>query len=89
MIYIFSSTDQKEMLYIESGTRINSTDFEWPKSNMPSNFSMKLRKHLKSRRLNQLCQVGLDRVVDMQFGSDEAAYHLIVELYDRVSVFVD
>ena len=79
-----SSTDKKEVLLIESGIRINSTDFEWPKGTMPSNFSMKLRKHLKSRRLNQLHQLGMDRVVDMQFGSDEAAYHLIVELYDRV-----
>ena len=31
-----------------------------------------------------LSQVGVDRVVDMQFGSNEAAYHLIIELYDRV-----
>lgn len=29
-------------------------------------------------------QLGVDRIVDIQFGSDEAAYHLIVELYDRV-----
>ena len=29
-------------------------------------------------------QLGADRIVDFQFGSDEAAYHLIVELYDRV-----
>lgn len=30
-------------------------------------------------------QLGIDRIVDFQFGSDEAAYHLIIELYDRVS----
>lgn len=30
-------------------------------------------------------QLGVDRIVDFQFGSDEAAYHLIIELYDRVS----
>lgn len=30
-------------------------------------------------------QLGNDRIVDFQFGSDEAAYHLIIELYDRVS----
>lgn len=32
-----------------------------------------------------MSQLGIDRIVDLQFGSDEAAYHLIVELYDRVS----
>lgn len=32
-------------------------------------------------------QLGIDRIVDFQFGYDEAAYHLIVELYDRVRFF--
>ena len=31
-----------------------------------------------------ISQLGVDRIVDLQFGSDEAAYHLIIELYDRV-----
>ena len=46
---------------------------------------LQCRKHLKSRRLVSITQLGADRVVDLQFGSNEAAYHLIVELYDRVS----
>ncbi|XP_033115879.1 nuclear export mediator factor NEMF-like isoform X2 [Anneissia japonica] len=78
--------DQKEVLLFESGSRIHSTTFEWPKNMMPSSFSMKLRKHLKSRRLVQIKQLGMDRIVDLQFGSDEAAYHLIIELYDRGNV---
>jgi predicted ribosome quality control (RQC) complex YloA/Tae2 family protein len=48
---------------------------------------MKLRKHLKSRRLESIEQLGIDRIVDLQFGSGEAAYHLIVELYDKVFLF--
>lgn len=46
--------------------------------------SAQCRKHLKTRRLTYIRQLGMDRIVDIQFGSDEAAYHLIVELYDRV-----
>ncbi|XP_068436345.1 ribosome quality control complex subunit NEMF [Clinocottus analis] len=80
--------DSKAILLIESGTRIHSTDFEWPKNMMPSGFAMKCRKHLKSRRLTQVKQLGIDRVVDIQFGSDEAAYHLIIELYDRGNVIL-
>ncbi|XP_029316522.1 ribosome quality control complex subunit NEMF isoform X2 [Cottoperca gobio] len=80
--------DCKAILLIESGTRIHSTDFEWPKNMMPSGFAMKCRKHLKSRRLTQIKQLGIDRIVDLQFGSDEAAYHLIVELYDRGNVIL-
>ena len=44
------------------------------------------RKHIRSRRLVNITQLGIDRIVDLQFGSDEAAYHLIVELYDRVGI---
>ncbi|XP_068608392.1 ribosome quality control complex subunit NEMF [Brachionichthys hirsutus] len=80
--------DNKAVLLVESGTRIHSTDFEWPKNMMPSGFAMKCRKHLKSRRLTQIKQLGIDRIVDIQFGSDEAAYHLIVELYDRGNIIL-
>ncbi|XP_077394713.1 ribosome quality control complex subunit NEMF [Festucalex cinctus] len=78
--------DSKAVLLLESGIRIHSTDFEWPKNMMPSGFAMKCRKHLKTRRLTQVKQLGIDRIIDLQFGSDEAAYHLIVELYDRGNI---
>ncbi|MCJ8737099.1 hypothetical protein PDJAM_G00019970 [Pangasius djambal] len=80
--------DSKAVLLIESGIRIHSTDFEWPKNVMPSGFAMKCRKHLKSRRLVHIKQLGVDRIVDIQFGSEEAAYHLIVELYDRGNIIL-
>uniref|UniRef100_A0A7N8XYI1 Ribosome quality control complex subunit NEMF n=1 Tax=Mastacembelus armatus TaxID=205130 RepID=A0A7N8XYI1_9TELE len=80
--------DSKAVLLIESGTRIHSTDFEWPKNMMPSGFAMKCRKHLKTRRLTQVKQLGIDRIVDIQFGSEEAAYHLIIELYDRGNIIL-
>lgn len=80
--------DTKAVVLIESGIRIHSTEFEWPKNTMPSGFAMKCRKHLKSRRLVSVKQLGIDRIVDFQFGSDEAAYHLIVELYDRGNIIL-
>ena len=39
------------------------------------------RKHINNKRLEKVNQVGVDRVVDLQFGSGEAAYHLILEMY--------
>lgn len=39
---------------------------------------------MKTRRLEKIEQLGIDRIVDMQFGSNEAAYHVILELYDKV-----
>ncbi|XP_072786704.1 ribosome quality control complex subunit NEMF isoform X1 [Taeniopygia guttata] len=76
----------KATLLLESGIRIHLTEFEWPKNMMPSSFAMKCRKHLRTRRLVSVRQLGVDRVVDLQFGSEQAAYHLILELYDRGNV---
>lgn len=49
---------------------------------------MKLRKHLKNKRLEYIQQLGVDRILDLQFGSKEAAYHVIVELYDRGNILI-
>lgn len=80
--------DTKAMLLMESGIRLHISEFDWPKNMMPSGFSMKLRKHLKGRRLVHAKQLGIDRIVDMQFGSDEAAFHVILELYDRGNIIL-
>lgn len=80
--------DKKAVILIESGIRIHGTEFERSKNIIPSGFSMKLRKHLRGRRLESVSQIGADRIVDLQFGSNEAAYHLIVELYDRGNILL-
>lgn len=49
---------------------------------------MKLRKHIRQKRLESCKQLGVDRIVDMQFGSGEVACHVIVELYDRGNVIL-
>jgi len=80
--------DKKFVILIESGNRIHLTEYDWPKNMLPSAFSMKCRKHLKGRRLASVKQLGIDRIIDFQFGFDEAAYHLIVELYDRGNIIL-
>lgn len=84
----FQDKDVKETLLFESGIRFHTTQFEWPKNPSPSGFSMKMRKHLKNKRLEGLTQLGTDRIIDLQFGVGDAAYHLILELYDRGNVIL-
>lgn len=48
---------------------------------------MKLRKHIRTQRLEDVRQVGMDRVVDFKFGSGEASNHVILELYASGVVF--
>ncbi|OQR70237.1 nuclear export mediator factor NEMF-like [Tropilaelaps mercedesae] len=86
--YLFklNREEEKTILLFESGVRIHTTEYEWPKGNFPSGFSMKLRKHLNNKRIESIRQLGVDRIVDIQFGINEAAYHVIVEIYDRGNV---
>lgn len=84
----FQERDTKTVLLLESGNRFHTTAFEWPKSMTPNGFTMKMRKHLKNKRLEKFVQLGTDRIIDLQFGADEAAYHIIVELYDRGNIIL-
>ncbi|XP_049878104.1 ribosome quality control complex subunit NEMF homolog isoform X2 [Pectinophora gossypiella] len=79
-------SEEKSVLLLESGNRFHTTQFEWPKNVAPSGFTMKLRKHLKNKRLEKLSQLGVDRIVDLQFGSGEVAFHVILELYDKGNI---
>uniref|UniRef100_A0A1I7V9U2 Nuclear export mediator factor NEMF n=1 Tax=Loa loa TaxID=7209 RepID=A0A1I7V9U2_LOALO len=78
--------DEKCFIMLESGCRIHRTTFDWPKAQFPSSFTMKLRKHIRHKRLECVTQLGVDRIIDMQFGFDEHACHVIAELYDRGNV---
>ncbi|KAG0225379.1 hypothetical protein BGW42_004465 [Actinomortierella wolfii] len=82
-LFKFSLPDKKEMVVIESGIRLHTTQFARDKSITPSVFCNKLRKHLRARRLTAVKQLGTDRIVDFEFGSDsvEHTFHIIAEFY--------
>ena len=71
----------KTMVLLESGIRFHSTEFMRDKSNMPSGFSLKLRKHIRTKRVEEVRQIGDDRVVAFTFGAGDEAVHLVLELF--------
>lgn len=77
----------KLFLLLESGVRFHTSKYARDASAatssaaLPSQFTMKLRKHLRGKRLVALAQLEGDRVVDFTFGSDALQCHLILELY--------
>jgi len=85
-------TSNRSMLLIESGVRFHNTTFYTTadsNSAPPSPFAMKLRKHLRNLRLENVTQLGnLDRVVDFRFGSGNYTHHLIVELYGQGNIIL-
>lgn len=72
---------EKIILLLESGIRFHTTKYARDKSDMPSPFAMKLRKYIRTKRLEDVRQLGSDRVVDFKFGSSDVCNHIILELY--------
>jgi hypothetical protein len=80
---------EKVMLLVESGIRFHTTKYAREKNNnngLPSPFAMKLRRYLRTKRVEDVRQVGVDRVVDFKFGSGEDSYHIILELYVKGNI---
>ncbi|PIC41363.1 hypothetical protein B9Z55_008810 [Caenorhabditis nigoni] len=80
--------DEKAVILFESGVRLHQTFHDWPKSQTPSSFSMKLRKHINQKRLTSIRVVGFDRIVELIFGTEDRENRLYVELYDRGNVIL-
>eukprot|EP00899_Mesostigma_viride_P015122 jgi/Mesvir1/23610/Mv18292-RA.1 len=72
---------EKVLLLLEAGTRFHTTQFLRDKGAMPSGITLKMRKHIRTKRLESVQQLGIDRVVDFQFGVGESCCHLLLELY--------
>ncbi|KAJ2402059.1 hypothetical protein GGI23_000981 [Coemansia sp. RSA 2559] len=92
-LFKFTKPDHKELVLVESGTRLHTTDYTRDKSITPSSFCMKLRKHLKARRLTAVRQIGMDRVVDFEFAvaagaQAEGTYHILCEFYASGNVIL-
>ncbi|KAG7923907.1 hypothetical protein KL905_000061 [Ogataea polymorpha] len=82
----FSVPDSKANVVIESGFKLYLTEFQRPTAPEPSNFVVKLRKHLKSRRLSNIKQVGNDRVVVLEFG--DGMYYLVLEFFSAGNIIL-
>ncbi|MFO3667064.1 NFACT family protein [Anaerococcus kampingiae] len=70
--------------------RINFTNKKYENPEVPDNFCMVLRKHLKQGKILDVKQIGMDRIVEISVGSiDEMGFDtskkIIVEIMDRHS----
>jgi len=89
-----NSNWEKTFILIESGIRVHETRFYREKSNIPSGFSVKLRKHIRSRKIQQIRTIGADRVIEIVFGSRtvegtlEGPCRLIVEFYSSGNIIL-
>lgn len=80
----------KRLLLLESGSRIHITQYDREKD-VPSGFCVKLRKHIRGRRLDKVMLLGDggDRIIDLVFSGEGAvAAHLIVEAFSGGNVIL-
>ena len=75
----FAKPNSKQQVLIESGFRCHLTDFARTTAPAPSNFVVRLRKFLKTRRLTAVNQIGTDRIIEFQFS--DGAYRLYLEFF--------
>ncbi|GEM_PF-5809055 len=77
-LYRFRFNPKSKDLLIEPGKRMNITKYriQAPKKAMQS--SMVFRKHLSNTRLEEIKQIGFDRVVEMSFSNEKK---VIAELF--------
>jgi predicted ribosome quality control (RQC) complex YloA/Tae2 family protein len=84
-----SGSATKVLLLLEAGARFHTTSFSREsQSSHPNSFALKLRKHLRGRRLNDAQQVGCDRVLDLSFGFGDSCHHVILELYGQGNIIL-
>lgn len=86
LVLKFSIPDSKRSLVIDCGNKLHLTKFERPIVPAPSNFVTKLRKHLKTRRLTLLKQVGNDRIVVLQFS--DGMFYLVFEFFSAGNILL-
>ncbi|KAK4453417.1 fibronectin-binding protein A N-terminus-domain-containing protein [Podospora aff. communis PSN243] len=75
----FAKPNSKQQILIESGFRCHLTDFARTTAPAPSNFVVRLRKFLKTRRVTSVSQIGTDRIIEFQFS--DGAYRLYLEFF--------
>lgn len=83
----FNKPDNDKLnVVVDCGLRIHLTDFTRNIPQFPSGFVIKLRKHLKSKRLTSLRQVPNDRILVLQFA--DGLYYLVLEFFSAGNVIL-
>ncbi|KAL8805995.1 MAG: hypothetical protein Q9182_001652 [Xanthomendoza sp. 2 TL-2023] len=79
LLFKFAKPDHREQILVDPGFRCHLTSFSRATAAAPSPFATKLRKHLRTRRVTAVAQVGTDRVLELQFSDGQ--YRLFIEFY--------
>mgnify|MGYP006278636655 CR=1 FL=1 len=84
LILKINAIEGNKNLIIKRDLRINLTQYEYPIPQYPSQYIRNLRKHLRGRRILEVRQYNLDRIVIFELSNQgEEPWKFIVELFSR------
>lgn len=89
-VFRFGHGENKKAVLLENGVRFHLTEFTREKPQVPSQFTLKLRKHIRSWRLDSISQLENDRTIDLCFGpaGTELCFHIIIELFSKGNIIL-
>jgi predicted ribosome quality control (RQC) complex YloA/Tae2 family protein len=87
-IPVTDDNNSKQFLLLESGIRFHTISNFTSEAKTPTPFCMKLRKHLRGLRFEQIQQIGTDRVILIQCGVGHYKHTIILELYAKGNLIV-
>ncbi|EPY28835.1 hypothetical protein STCU_04857 [Strigomonas culicis] len=89
-LFKFGHGDQKRTLLLENGIRLHLSEYVREKPKVPSQFTLKVRKHVRAWRLDTVTQLQHDRTIDLCFGiaSTEGCFHIIIELFGKGNIIL-
>ncbi|SCU77950.1 LAFA_0A04126g1_1 [Lachancea sp. 'fantastica'] len=82
----FNKPDSKLNVIVDCGLRIHLTEYNRPVPPTPSSFVVKMRKHLKSKRLTTVKRVKDDRILALSFGDGQ--FFLVLEFFSAGNVIL-
>ncbi|TXT63883.1 MAG: hypothetical protein BAJALOKI1v1_650004 [Promethearchaeota archaeon] len=84
LILKINTLDGNRNLIIKKDLRINLTDYDYPIPKYPSQYVMALRKFLKNRRIVDIYQYKLDRIIILELSNpDTTPWKFIIELFNK------
>ena len=78
-----TKTEGTQLLVVEPGKRIHLTKFQRTFPASPSGLCKVFRTHLKGKWLKRIYQQDFDRIIVMEFESQEKVFKLVIELFGK------
>ena len=91
-LFKFAKASKKFQILIESGQRLHIVSDNTEKQAAPNNFTSKLKKHLKGKRFHSIKQLGVERLIQIEFGykgeHGTEIYYIFLEMYAKGNIIL-